>query len=240
MAEIPSPELRETLKDFCTDDRFRMDVYVRGERRMSEERRDRLLAAQRLALMRPPPEAFEICKPDGSRWRPDARIYNAVFKALGERPLTVAEMLSLPGLPGEHQVRPVELVGMLVGTGLAGLYDKPAAAQIASAERLNALLDAEPEVPLDDGAVIAVPAARVGIALSAPNYALYRGLRRGETPAADELASRFIKRCRARGAHPVVDGKAIEDPTEALAAVTRDYATKIERLLPIWRMLGMV
>jgi hypothetical protein len=65
-------------------------------------------------------------------------------------------------------------------------------------------------------------------------------LKRGETSAADVLATRFIKRCRDQGGHPVLEGKAIEDEVQAQSAVTRDYEIKIERLVPIWRTLGML
>jgi SAM-dependent methyltransferase len=240
IAQISSPELRETLQDFCTDNWFRQDVFLRGARRMSEQRREQLLGAQRLALLRRPPEAFEINRPDGSRWRPDAQVYNPVFKALQQGPRSVAELLRLEELPKEHLVRPVELVGMLVGTGVAGLYREPSAAQIACAESLNGLLEFEPDIPLDEGAVITVPAACMGVPLSAPNYALYRSLRRGETPVASALAAGFIKRCLDRGGHPIVDNKPIEDPAEAQAAVTRDYEIKIEQVVPIWRAFGML
>jgi SAM-dependent methyltransferase len=238
--EVSSPELRETLKDFCTDNWFRQDVFVRGARRLSERRREQTLAAQRLVLMRPVADAFEISKPDGSRWRPDAAVYGAILSALREGPRTVAELLCLPELPREHLVRPVELVGTLIGTGVAGLYREPSAAQAACAERLNALLEVEPEIPLDQGAVIAVPAARTGVSLSAPNYALYRTLKHGEKPEADILAQQFIRRCRAQGGHPVLEDKVIEDEAEAQRAVTRDYENKLERLVPVWRTLGML
>jgi SAM-dependent methyltransferase len=240
IAEIASPELRETLKDFCTDNWFRQDVFVRGARRMSEARRAELLAVHKLTLMRPAPEAFEIAKPDGTRWRPDPPVYQAGFKALRQRPHTVEELLTLPGLPSAHLVGPVELVGMLVGTGLAGLYHQPSKAAIAGADRFNALTDADPETAFDHGAVIAVPAAGIGMALSAPNYALYRCVKSGDTPVAADLAAAFVKRCRDRGAHPIVDDNVFEDPGEAQTAVTRDYELKIERLVPIWRTIGML
>jgi SAM-dependent methyltransferase len=240
IAEVASPELRETLKDFCTDNWFRQDVFVRGARRMSETHRALLLAAHKLTLMRSALEAFEISKRDGTRWRPDPAVYQAVFKALGQRPHTVEELLTLPGLPSGHLVGPVELVGMLVGTGLAGLYHQPSKAAIAGANRFNALTDADPETALDHGAVIAVPKAGIGIALSAPNYALYRCVKSGDTPVAADLAAAFVKRCRDRGAHPIVDDNVFEDPVEAQTAVTRDYELKIERLVPIWRTIGML
>jgi SAM-dependent methyltransferase len=240
IAEVSSPELRETLKDFSTDNWFRQDVFLRGARRMSERRREEMLAAQTLTLMRPAPEAFEISKPDGTRWRPDAAVYNPVLKALARRPHTVTELLTLSSVPRGHLVGPVELVGMLAGTGVAGLYHEPSAAEVAGARRFNALLDADPEIPLTHGAVIAVPAAHGGITLTAPNYALYRSLKLGESRAPDDLAAEFIKRCKDRGGHPVLDDKVIEDAAEAQVAVTRDFEIKIERLVPLWRTLGML
>jgi len=240
IAEIPSPELRETLKDFCTDNWFRQDVFVRGERRISVQRRDQLLSSKTLTLLRHAPEVFEIAKPDGSRWRPDPVVYGAILNALKERPRAVGELLRLEGLPNGHLVAPVELVGTLIGTGLAGLAHAASPAEFARAERLNALIESEAEVALAQGAAIAVPAARSGISLTSANYALYRSLKRGESLAADVLAAQFIQRCRDRGGHPVIDEKVIEDPAEAQTAVTRDYEFKIEKLVPVWRMLGVV
>ena len=193
-----------------------------------------------MTLLRPAPEVFEVAKPDGSRWRPDPVVYGAILTALRERPRRVAELLNLDGLPDGHLVGPVELVGTLVGTGLAGLHREATPGSFARADRLNALIELEPDVALAQGAAIAVPALRSGISLSSANYALYRALRRGEPVAADALAAEFIRACRDRGGHPVIDEKAIEDPVEAQIAVTRDYEGKIEKLVPIWRMLGVV
>jgi len=240
IAEVAAPELRETLKDFCTDNWFRQDVFVRGARALSAQRRDQLLSAQTLTLLRPAPEVFEVAKHDGARWRPDPVVYGAILTALRERPRRVAELLNLDGLPDGHLVGPVELVGTLVGTGLAGLHREATPGAQARADRLNALIELEPDVALAQGAAIAVPALRSGISLSSANYALYRALRRGEPVAADALAAEFIRACRDRGGHPVIDEKAIEDPVEAQIAVTRDYEGKIEKLVPIWRMLGVV
>lgn len=240
IAEIGSPELRETLKDFATDNWFRQDVYVRGVRSITSQRRDQLLNALTLCLLRPPPDDFEVARPDGSRWRPDPVVYAAILGALKQRPHTVAELLSLQGLPPAHLVRPVELVGTLVGTGIAGLHRAPSAAVLARAEALNALFESDVDLALTHGAAIAVPATRSGLSLSSANYPLYRALKRGENPAPAALAAEFIQRCRDRGGHPILDDKVIEDPLEAQTALSRDYAAKIDRLVPIWRMLGVL
>jgi SAM-dependent methyltransferase len=240
LADVAPAELRETLKDFCIDHWFRQDVFVRGARRMSASRREGLLAGKSLARLRKAPEVFEIGKPDGSRWRPDAVVYRAISQALEHEPRTVHDLLNLDELPKDHAVGPVELVGTLVGLGLAGVYREPSAAELAGAAGLNSLLDAEDDMSLSQGTTIAAPALRTGVTLSPANYLLYRSLKRGEARAADDLAAEFIKRCREGGGHPVIDDKVVEDDTEAQAVVTRDYVIKIEQLAPIWRMTGIL
>ena len=239
LADVASPELRETLKDFCTDHWFRQDVFLRGARRMSARRRDELLAGRSLTLLRPAPEVFEIGKADGSRWRPDPEVYGAIVTALERGPQHVSDLLAMDTLPRGHLVGPVELVGTLVGTGLAGIYQESEPAIQAAADQLNGLQEVDDDRALSQGAVIAVPALRTGMTLSPANYALYRTLKRGGVPDTDELSAQFIQRCEERGAHPVIDGKEIEDMREAKAAVAHDYSAKIERLVPLWRNAGL-
>jgi SAM-dependent methyltransferase len=239
LADVPSAELRETLKDFCTDHWFREDVFVRGARHMHPAQRERRFAQLKLALLRPAPETIEIGRPDGSKWRPDPVVYDAVVAALYRGPRKVSDLLRLDELPPQHSVGSVELVGVLLGTGLAAIYTDPTPEEQTSARRLNALLDADPELPLTRGATLAVPAIHSGITLSAANYALYQDLRRGRAPEADSLADRFIARCEATGCHPVLDGKTHENHAEARVLLTEEYQVKIERLVPLWRMLGL-
>jgi len=213
---------------------------VRGVRRISPAQRDGRLLSRKVTLIRPAPELIEIARPDGSKWRPDPVVYGAVMNALRESPRQVSDLLRLDGLPENHPVGPVELVGVLLGTGLAAMYNEPTAEQVAGANRFNALLDADPELPLARGATLAVAATRSGLTVSAANYALYLDLKNGDTLSADSLAVRFIQRCHASDCHPVLDGKTYEDAQEARVALTADYEAKLENVVPIWENLGIV
>ena len=241
LLELPSAELRETLRDFCSTQWFREDIFVRGARRISATRRERHLAQLRLALQQPPPQVIELGRPDGSKWCPDPSVYREVITALRSGPREIHELLGLPTLPSGHAVGVVELAGVLLGTQIASLYHEPSQEERAAAGRLNALVEEdEEEAGLDHGAALAVAAIHGGMTLSAANYALYAELRRGGKPTADALAERFIQRCTAAGGHPIVDGKPYEDLDQARVAVTQDYERKIEHLVPIWRGLGML
>jgi cyclopropane fatty-acyl-phospholipid synthase-like methyltransferase len=240
LTDVTAEEVRETLKDFCTDQWFREDVFVRGARHMHPAHREKLFAEQELALVRPPPDIIEIGRPDGSKWRPDPVVYGAVVSALRRGPRRVVDLLRLESLPSGHPVSAVELVGIMVGTGLAAIHAGASADQMAGAERLNALLDVDPDLGMTRGATIAVPGTRSGVTLSAADFALYQDLRRGRSPSADALADRFMSRCRTMGCHPVLEEKTYEDEGEARTELTREYQMKIERFVPLWRLLGMI
>jgi SAM-dependent methyltransferase len=240
LGEIPIVELRETLRDYCLDNAFRQDVFARGARRMSEARRDSVIGAVRLNLARPVPELIEIVGPTETVWRPDPEAYGLFLKALKTRPHTVAELISLPGPAAGHSVTPTELVGVLVGTGLAAVWTESGPEAQSACERFNRLLEAEGEIPLFRSTTLAVACLRAGLTLSAADFDLYMALKRGEPPDPHKLAVRFVKRCKEEGGFPIIDGKPVEDESEAHVAVTRDYATKLERIVPIWRLIGIV
>jgi len=54
LAKIAEPDLRELVRDFCIDQRFRCDVFARDAAALDEGEQRRLLFAAGLALVRPP------------------------------------------------------------------------------------------------------------------------------------------------------------------------------------------
>jgi hypothetical protein len=237
LSDIASPELRETLKDFCVSNWFRQDVYVRGARSMTDIRRQSRLNALSVALVAPAPEVVEVAGPGGVVWRPDPAIHKPILRALESGPRKLGELLSLPSLVSGQMPGVPEIVAMLISSDLAYLWRAPSRDAQNTAARVNAVLADAPSV---QGAVIAVPTLGRGLSLSPTELALYKTLRRGETPDAAALAAGLVSTFRAVGRHPIVDGKPVENETEALAVVTRECAAKIVQYVPIWRTLGIV
>jgi hypothetical protein len=228
LAQVPSPELRETLRDFHDDILLRRDLFVRGVRRLPAARRDALLGDLELTLLKPPPEPFHFARPDGSDWRPEPVVYGPVLKALARRPCRVADLLALPDIPPAYGISAVELVGVLVGSGMATVFEPPSPEAVAASDRLNALAGAEEP----GGARIAAPALAAAISLSPVELGLYDDLRNGRTPDAEDLARRFAALSRA--------GKPAAEDAERHAALVREYAERIEHQAPLWRMMGVV
>jgi SAM-dependent methyltransferase len=237
---IDSPDLRETLKDFYADNWFRTDVYVRGVRRMSAQRRETMLRDFSLALLGAAPGTFHINRPDGSAWRPDPEVYRPILEALRRRPHRISELLALPDLPAGHTVSAVELTGVLVGGELAGVYKTASPAELKSAARFNALIEAEAETEQPDSSTLAVATLSNGVKLTGLSQMLYFELRRGEPQDAPALAGRFVAWCKARGVHPLVNGEEIKDEQAARAAVAAEYAKLLQNAVPSWEALGII
>jgi len=236
LSEIAAPELRETLKDFSTNARFRQDIYVRGARPMLAAKRQSFLKDIPFALTAPVPDVLEVHGP-GVVLKPHPEIYRPMFEALKKRPHRVGELLSLPGLPPRHTPGAPDVIATLVSSNLAYFWRGQNRDAEASAARINAVLE---DVPFTQATTVAVPAIGLGIALAPTELALYTMLRRGETPNAQGVAAHLVRLFREVGGCPIVDGKPVQNEAEALAVVTKECAAKIAQNVPIWRALGMV
>jgi len=240
LAEIPSPELRETLEDFAANTGLRIDIFGRGTRHMSPQRRDAALGAVRLALVKFPPDVIELPAPDQTLWRANPDAYRRFMAALQIRPHSVSELLALPGLPANHGITAAELVGVLIGTGMALPFEDASPSARAACARFNRLTEDEGEISLERIATMAVASLRMGVSFSPGDFDVYLAMRRGERAEPRTLARRFAARCRARGGYPIVDGKHYQNEAEAHHALTADYAKKFELLAPLWRNAGIV
>jgi SAM-dependent methyltransferase len=234
LAGIAAPEVRETLRDFCSNNQFRQDVFVRGARPMTEVRRQSLLNKLPLALVAPVPEVVEITTSTGEKLRADPATYRRILEALHKKPHSAEELRSL----ANPLFGPMELVATLLDSGLVRLWRAPGHDAEDAAARFNALQ--ENDISFLHGATIAVPSVGLGLRLSPTEFALYAALRRGEAPHAAALAECLVGHWREAGRQTIVNGKVVADERLALAAVAKECENKILRCVPVWRMLGIV
>jgi SAM-dependent methyltransferase len=96
LGTIVDNDLRELVRDFYLDQRFRCDVFARGNRRLSGEQRCGTLLARTFALARPAAAIrYSAATPTGFRPynNPTAR---AIVGALADGPRSLAEISSIP------------------------------------------------------------------------------------------------------------------------------------------------
>lgn len=238
--EIATPEIRNLLKDFCVENSLREDVFVRGARTMQENRRNKILGDEMICLIRPAPGQITLHGPNDTVVRPHPGAYALFFSMIEQRPRKIGELLAAPELPSTFSGSSVGVASLLIGEGFAAQIRDPENAAVVACQKYNRLVEAREEMPVDRPINIASAPLGMALSLSPQEFELYMDLRRGKKPDAARLAMHFDQRCRAAGGSPVIHGKALEDPNEALPIIERDYAAKIEQLIPIWHQTGII
>ena len=99
LGTIADDDLRELVRDFYLDQRFRCDVFARGNRRLGGEQRCDALLASTFALARPASAIrYSAATPAGFRPynNPTAR---AIVSALADGPRSLADLTPVPAPP---------------------------------------------------------------------------------------------------------------------------------------------
>jgi SAM-dependent methyltransferase len=92
LAAIADPDLRELVRDFFLDQRFRCDVFARGNRRIGATERSTRLLACTLALARPPAEIRYAAITAAGRMRYGSPAARRIVAALSAGPRRLAEL----------------------------------------------------------------------------------------------------------------------------------------------------
>ncbi len=139
------PLLRETLRDYGINRRFRADIFVKGDHRLSPKERLRRIGALRLSLTAPL-EAVSLTVPGPlGELSLKEEIYKPVLAALADNnyaPKTVEELEDHPLLETLDSAPLLEALTVLTGAGYAHPAQDAAAAESAApaCARLNAAL----------------------------------------------------------------------------------------------------
>lgn len=96
--DISDPTLRETIRDFLFNSRFRRDLFIKGPIKLTGLEQVELLSKSRFALMvRPEDIEYEIELID-RQIKLDETIYKPLIAALAEGPQTLRELMKKPAL----------------------------------------------------------------------------------------------------------------------------------------------
>jgi len=159
---------------------------------------------------------------------------------LEQRPRKIAELLAQSDLPSTFKGSSVGVISLLIGEGFAAQIRDPDDAAVALCQKYNQLFESRENVRMDRPANIASAPLGIALPISPQEFELYMDLRRGQKPDPARLARQFDERCRTAGGCPVIDGKALESRDQALPIIERDYAVRIEQLIPIWHQAGII
>lgn len=240
---IHDKTVRETMKDYFLNTRFRKDVFIRGGRRMPPVRQMEMMKRTGLALLIPRSETKLKMKLPMGEVNGKEELYGPVFNALSRHPHTLGELMALPELAGQSINTLVQAAVLLTASGQAGVYfDANLSTSATAAHGMNRAL-AEHSRYSDDYKVLASPLLGNGISTNIVERMIYLILARHtgpEYPGMQEIADGLSTMMAAQGIAFLKDGKPIESAEERNAEVQARVSQIMKSQLPVWKQLKML
>lgn len=232
----------ETFKDFLTSRAFRRDIFMRGPRKLAPEERDQKLQEIFLALTAPAARIPREIQVAVGKAMLEPVVYEPILEALSKGPLSIGSLRALPAVASSGSGLPVEIAGLLTGTGRILAHDpRRAGGNGDAARRYNAAILNDWR-PSGQNSVwpVASPTSGNGIHLELFAAKALCELLNG-VPANDaELAARVWARMEKSGERLRREGVEISDVSENRAILSEQMTIVMREDVPVWRQLGMI
>lgn len=220
IGQIGDPLLRETAKDFLSNQRFRCDVYVKGARRIPHSEFVRQWFAQLFVLTTHTSELPEkVLLPLGSV-QLNENVPAAIVAALAENdyaPKTLTQIHQQPGLAAARSEELINAMLLLVGAGHASTAQQPSAEIVARCRSLNRYV-CDRALVIRDVECLASPVTGGAITVSHLGLLFIKAVEQGSRTV-QELARYVWAFLQSIGEKLRKDGKAIESPEDNLAGI---------------------
>jgi len=238
---ISDPILRETLRDFCVNQQFRRDYWVKGPRRLSPLEQTEQLRALRFVLVRPRAGIpMKVSAPLGEADLSEA-IYTPLFDLLADhKPRSLGDIEAALKDKGVNFGHIVQAALILTGSGFAAPVQEQAAIPRAKkrTDKLNAHLIRRARGS-QDITYLSSPVTGGGFAVNRFQQIFLLARKAGhKTP--DDWAIFTHEILNAQGQGLVKDGKPLGSDEENLAELKRQAGEFAEQVLPVLRALEVV
>lgn len=143
LAEIPDPMFRQTTRDFCVNQSFRRDYWVKGARQLTLLDQLERVRIQRVVLVRPRDTVVLKVVGNAGEATLQESVYGPVLDLLADhKPQTLGQLEQQLEAQGVQLAQILEVTMVLIGMGvLMPAQDEAVVAQVKPvAERLNSYL----------------------------------------------------------------------------------------------------
>lgn len=239
--KIQIPEIRETFKDYFLTRSLRQDIFVRGARRMSRQRQQKIFAELELASVVPRQDATtKVLSPRG-HIEVAADVYDEVFDALASGPKSMAEIMSLSSIRKHPDSTMQEIAGILIGSNQAQplvFSNEGAAAGSLRAFNHKVINQARVDMTQLSGALASL---RLGSAMPVTSLEAHTfwGLCEGLGEDMEKFSEIVWQAYEERGERMLKDGEPVEGRENNLQHVSEKIGKILELKQPIWETLGM-
>lgn len=238
LKEVPDAMFRETVRDFCVNQQFRRDYWVKGPRRLSSIAQAESVRAQKVILVQPRADVSLKVKGALGEATMQETVYGPILDVLADhQPRTLA------AIEQEVKDKDITLAQVLqagiVLTGAGALHTVQDDATITAVKprtvRLNAHLCSLARGGADVN-YLASPVTGGGITVPRFSQLFLLAMSEGKQRPA-EWASFAWKILSAQNQRLLKDGKVIEDVEENLSELTAQANTFADKQLPILQAL---
>lgn len=245
LKEVPTAELRETVRDFVVNQQFRKDYWVKGARQLSLLERAEALRTLRVVLITPRPNvSLKVNGAIGESTMNEA-VYMPVLDALADhKPRTFEQLELLVKEKGVSFAQLLQSVVILAGTGQLQMAQDDVSigkAQQAS-DKLNAHLLRKARSNADV-CYLSSPVTGGGVAVGRFEQLFLLARSQANTSQADQPSdwARYAwSLLVAQGQKLVVEGNALETAAESLEELGSQAKAFAERRLPMLKALRIV
>ena len=238
--EIPDPYFRESVRDFCVNQRFRRDYWVKGARKLTPQEQADALSQQRVILVQPRNDVSLKFMWTVGEVSLREETFRPVLDALSDhRPRTLAQIVQAIGNKNYTLGHAGMAVVVFLGTGALQLVqdEKAAAKAKRQTDRLNMVFMEHARVGRTMKPIFASPLTG-GVEVERFHALFLLARSKGERQPADW--ARFVWEVLvAEGEKVVKDGRRLETSEENLSelnVLAKGFATN---QLPIFQALGI-
>lgn len=240
LAEIPHAVFRETVRDFCVNQQFRRDYWVKGARRINALEQIETLRKQKVVLVVPRPDvSLKITGALGEATMQEA-VYGPILDVMADHQhRTLGDIEQAITDKGITFNQLVQAVMVLAGTGNLTAVQDPAVIEKAMSQtaRINAFLCNKARGSSDIN-YLASPVTGGGVAVGRVQQLFLLATSQGKTRPA-EWADAAWQVISAQGQRLMKDGKALESVDANLAELNSMAQIFAAKQLPVLTSLGI-
>jgi ubiquinone/menaquinone biosynthesis C-methylase UbiE len=236
LANTSDPVLRETIRDFIFNARFRRDLFIKGPIKLTGLEQVELLRESRFALVIPPDEVEYETELADRAVKLDPAIYQPIINALAEGPKTLKALMREPTLTKLDFATIFQALKILI----SDYTIVPALSEAAEAARRDAIASLNDAILKRsrfgaDTQILASPVTGTGIDISrSEQLFLLAHLRQGD-------AVQYLWNVlQVQGEKLIKDDRVLETPEENRAELTLQYQRFCRVRLPLFKQLGIL
>lgn len=242
LAGITHPVLRESVRDYCENQQFRRDIFVKGSRAITQQRQFELLRDQRFVLTSSPDGIGLTAKGHAGEVMLQAEVYRPLIAVLaegGHAPKTTAQLAAHPMLAAINMPNLAQALIVLAGLGhVAAAHDEEqSAAQLPATRALNAHI-MEKAVYSGDLTFLASPVTGAGVPTGRIQQLFLRAFNRGKK-LPQEWALDVWPVFESQGQRLIKDGKSLVSAVENISELTTMAQEFAAKRLPMLKALGV-